>query len=364
MKSNPNEFLRYAKARQKTKSSVGPLLDPSNGRLNGCASFAAETLSKQYCKVFTSPRPEWQIPDIKLFFSSDNSRPSSPALENLELSPDHIEQACAELKGTSAPGPDGIPAILLKECKNELKVPLYFMWRESFNQGVIPPDLLLVQVCPIHKGGSKADPAQYRPVALTSHLIKVFERVVRHALVDFLENTCQLPENQHGFRQHRSTLTQLLSLWDQIIDLLEQGLSVDVIYTDFAKAFDKCEKNVLLYTLKKCGVKGKFGEWIAAFLDSTSRIQYVGVDGSLSAPQNVISGVPQGTVLGPVLFLVHIMDLCSDISPETQSSSFADDTKIWRGIKDVEDCESLQADLCSVYQTADHINMQFNSKKF
>ena len=152
--------------------------------------------------------------------------------------------------------------------------------------------------------------------------------------------------------------------WDQIIDLLEQGFTVDVIYTDFAKAFDKCETNVLLHTLKKCGIKGKFGEWIAAFLDSNSRIQYVGVDGSLSTPQKVISGVPQGTVLGPALFLVHIMDLCQDISPETYSSSFADDTKIWRGIKDVQDCELLQKDLCNVYQAAAHINMEFNSKKF
>ena len=141
-------------------------------------------------------------------------------------------------------------------------------------------------------------------------------------------------------------------------------MTVDVIYTDFAKAFDKCETNVLLHTLKKCGVRGKFGEWIAAFLDSSSRIQYVGVDGSLSAPQNVISGVPQGTVLGPALFLVHIMDLCADISLGTHSSSFADDTKLWRGIKDVQDCESLQEDLCKVYQAATHINTQFNSKKF
>ena len=364
MKTNPNEFFRYAKARQKTKSSIGPLLDSSSGRLNSDPSFAAEALSQQYSRVFTLPRPEWSIPDVRKFFSVEESVSSSHMLANLEFDPDFIEVACAELKGTSAPGPDGIPAILLKECKQELKLPLFYLWKESFNQGIIPPDLLLVQICPIHKGGSKADPGQYRPVALTSHLIKVFERVIRRVLVEFLESSDQLPENQHGFREKRSTLTQLLAHWDQVIDLLEQGLTVDVIYTDFAKAFDKCETNVLLHTLKKCGVKGKFGEWIAAFLDSSTRTQYVGVDGSLSSPQSVISGVPQGTVLGPVLFLVHIMNLCSGISPETNSSSFADDTKIWRGIKDVQDCESLQKDLSSVYQAAAHINMDFNSKKF
>ena len=123
-------------------------------------------------------------------------------------------------------------------------------------QGLIPPDLLLVIICPVHKGGSRADPSQYRPVALTSHIMKVFEKVARKALVTHLEISDNLPSNQHGFREQRSTLTQLLSHWDEVLDLLEQGQSVDVIYTDFAKAFDKCETNVLLHTLKDCGVKG------------------------------------------------------------------------------------------------------------
>ena len=125
------------------------------------------------------------------------------------------------------------------------------------NQGIIPPDLLLVLICPVHKGGSRADPGQYRPVALTSHLVKMFERVIRISLISHLEQLGLLPESQHGFRKHRSTLTQLMSHWDSVIDLLEKGQTVDIIYTDFSKAFDKCETNVLLSTLKDCGVKGK-----------------------------------------------------------------------------------------------------------
>ena len=144
-------------------------------------------------------------------------------------------------------------------------------------------------ICPVYKGGSRADPAQYRPVALTSHIMKVCERLVRRALVTHLEMCDMLPDNQHGFREHRSTLTQLLSHWDEVPDLLEQGLMVDVIYTDFAKSFDKCETNVLLHTLHDCGVKGKIGQWIAAFLDPSTRMQAVGMDGSLSDPEQVIS---------------------------------------------------------------------------
>ena len=119
----------------------------------------------------------------------------------------------------------------------------------------------------------------------------------------YLEMCDMLPDNQHGFREQRSTLTQLLSHWDEVIELLEQGQTVDVIYTDFAKAFDKCETNVLLHTLRDCGVKGKIGKWIAAFLDPNTRMQAVGVDGSLSDPEQVISEVPPRDCAGPSSFL-------------------------------------------------------------
>ena len=145
---------------------------------------------------------------------------------------------------------------------------------------------------------------------------------------------------------------------------MEQGCTVDVIYTDFAKALDKCETNVLLHTLKQCGVSGKLGEWIAAFLDGKSRMQYVQVRGAFSELKYVISGVPQGTVLGPILFLVHILCLGTNISSGTYSSSFAEDTRIWRGVKTEMNCNNLQEDLQSVYDAADYINMVFNSKKF
>ena len=114
---------------------------------------------------------------------------------------------------------------------------------------------------------------------------------------------------------------------------------MDVIFTDFSKAFDKCETNVLLHTLGDCGVKGRVGLWLAGFLDPSSRKQAVGVEGRVSSLVPVISGVPQGTVLGPVLFLVHIRGISSNLSPDTQSSSFADDTRIWRGVSSTQDCD-------------------------
>ena len=121
------------------------------------------------------------------------------------------------------------------------------------NCGVIPVETLLVTICPIHKGGSV--PKQYRPVALTSHLIKVFERVVRLALVAHIEQHNLLPDGQHGSRARRSTLTQLMAHWDSILDGLKDGHGVDCVYLDFSKAFDKVEIGVLLHKLINSGSK-------------------------------------------------------------------------------------------------------------
>ena len=137
-----------------------------------------------------------------------------------------------------------------------------------------------------------------------------------------------------------------------------------MIYTDLSKAFDKCETNVLLHTLRECGVKGRMGLWISSFLDPTTRKQAVGVDGRISDLVQGVSGVPQGTVLGPVLFLIHIRCISSRLSPGSSSSSFADDTKVWRGVRSDEDCQLLQTDLQFIYDWADQVNMVFNSEKF
>jgi hypothetical protein len=225
------------------------------------------------------------------------------------------------------------------------------------------PDLLLVLVSPVHKGGSRGLPANYRPVALTSHIVKMFERVIRKSLVAHLEANNLLPDGQHGFRGKRSCLTQLLSYWDTILDQMEEGKGVDAVYTDFAKAFDKCETGVLLHKLKECGIRGKVGHWLAAFLDPSVRMQAVGVDGRLSDLTSVLSGVPQGTVLGPCLFLIHLMDIACSISRETTVSSFADDTRLQRGISSEEDCVALQEDLDNVYSWAEETGMVFNGRQ-
>ena len=142
-------------------------------------------------------RPEWLVKDAKEFFL-DNTSGEGSTLSDIDFSESDIETACFELKSSSAAGADGVPASLLKTCKKELSRPLFILWKSSLQHGVIPSDLLLVLVSPVHKGGSRCVPSNYRPVALTSHLIKVFERVVRKSLVKHLEDHGPpLPSSYH-----------------------------------------------------------------------------------------------------------------------------------------------------------------------
>ena len=191
--------------------------------------------------------------------------------------------------------------------------------------------------------------------------MKAFEKVIRKHLVSHFEKHNHFNNSQHGFRSSRSCLSQLLSHFDKILKLLEKGKSVDVVYVDFAKAFDKVDFGITLRKLKEFGVDGKLGRWLYHFL--TGRFQTVMVNGCKSNPEPMKSGVPQGSVLGPLLFLVLISDIDKSIV-SSFLSSFADDTRIGHCIEGDMDKAALQADLQKVYEWAASNNMQFNSDKF
>ena len=141
-------------------------------------------------------------------------------------------------------------------ARAELARPLHILWRESLDHGSIPPELLLVQVCPLHKG----EPLHPQELpALTSHTTKVFERVVREVLVSHLEERVHLLDGQHIFRAGRSCLNQLLSFWDTLLQEMEQDRGVDVVYSDYKKVFDRCKNSALPHWLRDSGVMGKVG---------------------------------------------------------------------------------------------------------
>ena len=155
--------------------------------------------------------------------------------------------------------------------------------------GEIPDSLKKAIIVPIFKGGNRSEAKNYRPVALTSHLIKIFERVLRYKIYTFLETNNKLSTNQHGFREGRSCLSQLLSHQQGLIDALEKNINYDVIYTDFSKAFDKCDHGILAIKLRDIGITGKVGRWIHNFL--RERKQNIKVNNVLSEKSSVKSSV-------------------------------------------------------------------------
>ena len=186
------------------------------------------------------------------------------------------------------------------------------------------------------------------------------ERILRKPLVSFLEVNGKMNPSQHGFRNRRSCLSQLLEHYDKILKILENGHNVDCVYLDFSKCFDKIDIGLLCHKLKENKIHSKHGIWLHNFL--VDRKQQVVVDNELSSPSEVISGIPQGTVLGPVLALIFLSDLDDGI--ENVASMFADDTRIMGEIQQETDVEKLQKDLDKVFHWAEDNNMRFNSDKF
>ena len=350
IKDNVKYFYSYAKKRSKVKVKVGPLLNEETNTLTMNSAEMADLLATQYDSVFSSPSTTPPLIEE-----------SSLPINNIVIVEQEIIDAIEELKSSAASGADGVPAILFKKCKEALSNPLTIFWNACMINSHIPETLKLSIITPLHKGGSKSEAANYRPVALTSHIIKIYEKAIRKRITVYLESIDGLNKNQHGFRSGRSCLTQLLAHYDNIICLLEEGHNVDVIYLDFAKAFDKVDHNILLKKAHALGIQGKTLKWIQAFLQN--RQQRVIVNGNLSSPHQVISGVPQGSVIGPLLFLILISDIDKNTMHSTVSS-FADDTRVTKGLTNEIDAVDLQNDIFQIYGWSEENNMQFNSLKF
>ena len=352
LRSNPSLFYRYANKNLKSRSPVGPLKEGKH--YQDGPKRMAEMLSTQYQGAFSKPLDDYS----HLSFT----QASCPQLDDVTFTQDSIIIAGEKLNIQAAPGPDGIPAYLLRHFIKVLAAPLHYMWRVSLDSGLMPEGTVRSIVTPIFKpGGSRSLAKDYRPVSLTNHVTKIFERVIHTALTDHVESFHLINETQHGFRPGRSTITQLLRFYDSILTLLDEGHSVDAIYLDFAKAFDKVDHTILLKKLSSLQISGKVHAWLAEFL--CNREQQVRVEGELSKPTKVVSGVPQGSVLGPLLFLVLIMDLDRDTC-HALVGIYADDTRLWRVSSTDSDWAFLQEELERTYQWATRNNMTFNFTKF
>jgi hypothetical protein len=256
-------------------------------------------------------------------------------------------------------GPDQVSTWMLKNFATILAPVLQSIFTQSLKSGDIPSDWKTANVTAIFKKGERSDPANYRPVSLTSVTCKILEHVLASNIRQHLDDHGILSPSQHGFRKRHSCETQLLTTIEDLAKGLDNREQIDCLILDFSKAFDSVPHQRLLHKLDWYGIRGDTLTWISNWL--INRTQTVVVDGEKSDEAAVISGVPQGTVLGPLLFILYV----NDIEESTSSSIklFADDCLEYRRIHDQNDVDALQADLNTMVDWSHRWQMSFNPKK-
>ena len=233
----------------------------------------------------------------------------------------------------------------MKETAEVTAPILKLIFERSLNTGDVPYDWRIANVTPIYKKGERCDPQNYRPISLTSICCKILEHIISSHLMKHLENNNLLYEYQHDLRHNRSCETQLVSFINDLAKSYDNGKQTDVILMDIAKAFDTVPHNRLRHKLQWYGIIGNTYQWISSFL--SDRHQKVVIDNVSSDSVPVVSGVPQGTVLGPILFIIYMNDVIENIK-HSKIWLFADDIILYKEITTFRDAQQLQEDLESL----------------
>ena len=337
--SNPKKFWSWLNS-SKGKRDPIPLLRHNDVPILE-DSAKADIFNQYFHSVFTKE----DISNLPELCKSLNFVP--PLISSVEFSPTVVCDYLCAIDDSKACGPDLITGFLLRFCAESIPVPLSYLYTKSMETGTLPRDWVTANIVPVYKKGDKCDASNYRPISLTSIVVKIMERIIHSQLTSCLEAHGLILNHQYGFRRHRSTTHLLLEATYDWAHTLELRQSCHCLFLDFSKAFDTVPHSRLLLKLESLGIAGDLLNWVRAFL--TARAQRVVVNGSHSSWLPVISGVPQGSILGPLLFILYVNDIKSVIS-HSYLKMFADDLTLYRNIASVSDCELLQWDLRRIYE--------------
>ena len=348
-KSDPKLFYGHINGKMKKKESIVRL--DVDGVVYDRAKDMSEVMNKCFQKVFTE-EGEFERQSVDM---------ERGELRNVEVCKSDVSKLMENLDVSKAPGPDGVSNWILKECRGQLVDRIHSLLAVSLDKGIVPKDWKRANIVPIYKAGSRSNPLNYRPVSLTCVVGKMCERLVKDAWVKYLEERNILTDRQFGFRSGSSCTSNLLAFYSRVIDeVQERDGWVDGVYLDLKKAFDKVpHKRLLWKILQYGGVGGRLLDWMKDYLKD--REMRTVIRSESSKWLKVSSGVPQGSVLGPVMFGLYVNDMVEGI--DSYVNLFADDAKVMRKVRSEEDCRRLQEDLDRINEWSRVWKMDFNLGK-
>ena len=347
--SNPRSFYRFINSKRIDPTGIPALKNQS--KIVTSDADKAECLNNYFGSVFTVEN-DLDIPE-------PDSIPNRGLMPEITVTQPGVQKLLSGLNENKSPGADDISPHILKKCHGELSGPLTFLFNQSLNTGEVPDDWRIANVFALHKKGPKELPENYRPISLTSICCKLLEHIIHSSISKYLESNHILTPRQHGFRSGHSCESQLVLACDDWASAMNKGIRTDVAVFDFSKAFDSVPHKRLIAKIKSYGIHEGAVRWIESFL--FNRRQRVAINGSSSSWIPVTSGVPQGSVLGPLLFLLYINDIGAGVRSDLRL--FADDCILYRQIKNTSDTILLQEDIDRLYSWSKKWQISFNAKK-
>lgn len=350
-KLNPKKLWKYMKSKTRVKTTIPPLRDRT-GKLSENNKQQAETLAAQFASVMVT-EPEGDIPTLP------DRNLETPPLSTIQITEAMVMKKLKNLNTSKSPGPDEVHPRVLKENATVLAPALTLLYNNLLSTHTIPDEWRTAIISAIFKKGDKSDPGNYRPVSLTCIICKILESIIYDHIMEHLIKNRLLTKCQYGFISKRSAALQLLTVLELWCTILDEDGTIDNINMDFQKAFDSVPHRRLLGKLRSYGITGDIHMWLEAFL--TSRKQRVQVNGISSAWTDVTSGVPQGSVIAALLFVIYINDLPDNI--KSHIFLFADDCKFFRQILSAEDSDEMQNDLTTLNKWSNKWLLTFHPDK-